>query len=178
LGEIVEIEITEKKENQLLNRTEIKFRVDHPGTPTPTRLEVKAQLATKLGVNEEVLVLEKIAGIYGRQSASGIARVYNSKEELEKLEPKYLLVRGLPKEEAEPAKKPEKEKPPKEKEKAPPKKHEEKEKPEKARHEKMEKETPPKEKQKAAPKKQEKEKPEKAKHEEKTKGETPPKEKR
>lgn len=167
----MEIEITEKKENQLLNRTEIKFRVDHPGTPTPTRPEVKAQLAAKLGINEEVLVLEKIAGIYGRQSASGIARVYNSKDELEKLEPKYLLIRGLPKEEAKPAKKPEKEKPPKEK--APPKKHEEKA--EKARHEETEKETPP-EKEKAAPKKQEK--PEKAKHEEKTKGETSPKEKR
>jgi small subunit ribosomal protein S24e len=108
------VEIAEKVENPLLRRTEIKFRVDHSGSPTPKRLDVRAQLASQLGVPEELIVIDKLASMYGRQMASGIARVYGSREWLEALEPKYLLMRGLPpesKEEAKPEEKPRAEKP-------------------------------------------------------------------
>jgi small subunit ribosomal protein S24e len=118
-GVMMKVEITEKVENPLLKRTEIKFKVDHSGSPTPKRLDVRAQLASQLGVPEERVVIDKLASMYGRQVASGIARVYASREELEGLEPKYLLKRGLPKEakeEAKPEEKP-KEKPEKPEEK-------------------------------------------------------------
>ena len=135
----MEVKVVEKNENQLLKRTEVRFEVDHSGTATPKRLDVRKQLADALGVPEEMVVIKKFATMHGRQVASGIARAYDSKERLEELEPKYLLERGLPKEE-KPAEKPP-EKPPKEgaKPKKPPKKAEkppekpkEKAKPEKA----------------------------------------------
>lgn len=94
----MKVEIVEKAENPLLKRTEIKFKVDHTGAPTPKRLEVQAQLAALLGISEELLVIGKLASTYGHQVASGIARAYSSREQLEELEPKHLLKRGLPKE--------------------------------------------------------------------------------
>jgi small subunit ribosomal protein S24e len=118
----MKVEIVEKFENPLFQRVEIKFKVDHAGEPTPKRLDVRAQVAAQLGVAEELVVVEKLAGAHGRQEASGIARAYNSKERLAALEPKYLLARGLskeakPKEESKvekpkkPEEKPEEEKP-------------------------------------------------------------------
>jgi len=98
IGIVMKVEIVEKSENPLFQRVEIKFKVDHAGGPTPKRLDVRAQVAAQLGVPQELVVIERLAGAHGRQEASGIARAYNSKERLAALEPKYLLARGLPKE--------------------------------------------------------------------------------
>jgi ribosomal protein S24E len=94
----MKVEIVEKSDNPLFQRVEIRFKVDHAGEPTPKRLDVRAQVAAQLGVSQELVVIEKLSGAYGKQEASGIARTYNSKERLAALEPKYLLARGLPKE--------------------------------------------------------------------------------
>jgi small subunit ribosomal protein S24e len=146
----LKIEISEKVENPLLQRTDIKFKVDHSLGPTPKRLDVRAQLAGQLGVPEEVVIIDKLASMYGRQVASGIARVYSSRKVLEDLEPKYLLQRGLPPEAKDKEKTEEKpkaeEKPkekPKEKEEKP---KEEKVKAEKPREEKHKEEKPKEEK--------------------------------
>ena len=125
----MKVEIVEKSENPLFQRVEIKFKVDHAGKPTPKRLDVRAQVAAQLGVSQELVVIDKLAGAYGKQEASGIARAYGSKERLVALEPKYLLVRGLPKEE----------KPKEESKVEKPKKPEEKPKEEKAEEKKQEK---------------------------------------
>jgi ribosomal protein S24E len=108
----MKVEIIEKAENPLFKRTEVKFKTDHAGGPTPKRLDVRAQLATQLGVAEELVVIEKLASTHGHQVASGIARAYSSREQLEGFEPKFLLQRGLPKES-----KPEVDKPPEKPEK-------------------------------------------------------------
>jgi len=161
----MKVEIIEKAENPLFKRTEVKFKADHAGEPTPKRLDVRAQLAVQLGVAEELVVIEKLASTHGRQVASGIARAYNSREQLEGLEPKYLLQRGLPKEA-----KPEAEKPPEKPEKP----KEEKAKPEKPKAEK-----PPEKVEKPKPEKppeKPKEEVEKPKEEKAEAKEKPPKE--
>jgi small subunit ribosomal protein S24e len=124
----MKVEIIERIENPLLQRTEIKFRVDHTGGPTPKRVDVCEQLAAQLGVPKELIVIEKLASMHGVQIASGIARTYSSREQLEELEPRYLLGRGLPKAKPEekPPEKPKVERP----EKKPPEKPPEKPKPE------------------------------------------------
>ena len=114
----MKVEIIEKTENPLFKRTEVKFKADHAGEPTPKRLDARAQLAAQLGVAEELIVIEKLASTHGRQVASGIARVYSSREQLEGLEPKFLLERDMPKEakaKAKPEEKPKVEKPPEKK---------------------------------------------------------------
>lgn len=142
----MKVEIIEKTENPLFKRTEVKFKVNHAGEPTPKRLDARAQLAAQLGVTEELIVIEKLASTYGRQVASGIARVYSSREQLEGLEPKFLLKRDMPKEakaEAKPEEKPKAEKPPEKKAEEPkeakPKEPKEGAKPEKPEQVKAEK---------------------------------------
>jgi len=97
----MKVELVKKSDNPLFNRTEVEFKVDHSGAPTPRRLEVRAQLASLLGSSEELLVIDKLASTHGRQMAAGIARLYGTHEQLEEMEPAYLLKRGLPKEAAE-----------------------------------------------------------------------------
>ena len=161
----MKVEIIEKTENPLFKRTEVKFRADHAGGPTPKRLDVRAQLAAQLGAAEELVVIEKLASTHGRQAASGIARAYSSREQLEEFEPKFLLQRGLPKEA-----KPEAEKPPEKAEKPkvekPPEKPKAEKPVEKPKEAKPEK---PKEAVKPEKPKEEAEKPEKAKPETKEK---------
>ncbi|MEM2874529.1 MAG: hypothetical protein QW567_00670 [Candidatus Hadarchaeales archaeon] len=95
----MKLEILEKVENRVLERTEIKFRVDHTGAPTPSRKELMAALSSALGVPEELITLERISGTHGSTSSRGSARIYPSREKLMKAEREYLLKRGLPKEE-------------------------------------------------------------------------------
>jgi small subunit ribosomal protein S24e len=95
----MELEIEEIVENPLLQRKELRFRVKHPGAPTPRRVEVKAKLAEALGVGQEVIAIEKITSLHGKAESSGIARVYKTEEILKSLEPKYLLEREKPPEE-------------------------------------------------------------------------------
>ena len=125
----MKVEIVKKSENPLLKRTELEFTVDHAGSATPKRLEVRAQLASLLQLPEDVLVIDTLKSTHGLQKAFGRARTYGSREQLEALESKYLLERGVPK-------KPKEEKPD---EKAPEKPKEAKpaeKKPEKAKEEK------------------------------------------
>ncbi len=95
----MKVEIVQKNENPLLKRTELKFNVTHESSPTPKRVEVKAGIASELNVPEELVVIEKISSLHGKNESSGIARVYATKESLESMEPQYLIKRGAPKEE-------------------------------------------------------------------------------
>ncbi|MFN4133419.1 MAG: 30S ribosomal protein S24e [Candidatus Hadarchaeales archaeon] len=100
------IEIVERRENPLLERSELRLRILHLGAPTPGRLDVRRELASILGVPEEVIAIEKLAGLPKRCETIGIARVYTSKEKMEPTELKHLLSRGMPKEKPETAEKP------------------------------------------------------------------------
>lgn len=97
----MELKVTEKTENPLLERKKIKFDAEHSNAPTPSRPEVSKELSSALGVPEELIVIEKLATPHGRQTASGIARVYESEDRLEEFEPKHLIKRAEVSEERE-----------------------------------------------------------------------------
>lgn len=89
----MEVKITEKNENPLTEREEIKFEIEHKNAPTPSRAEVVEELSSELEVPEKLIVVEKIATPHGRYIASGKGRIYESEERLEELEPKHLTRR-------------------------------------------------------------------------------------
>jgi small subunit ribosomal protein S24e len=93
----MEIEIVQDRENPLLERREIEFRVSHPNAPTPRRVEVLDALSKKLGVDPNLIVIRRISTLHGRTYSSGLAHVYRRLETLLSIEPKYLLERGKPK---------------------------------------------------------------------------------
>ena len=90
----MELEIIEKRENPLLNRTEVKFRVKHQGEKTPERELVKSDLAEMLKVNKSLVIIDYIRPSFGMAVSSGYAKIYKSVEDAKKIEPSYILKRN------------------------------------------------------------------------------------
>jgi len=182
----MKIKIEEKTENPLLNRQDITFQVDHSGSATPPRSDVRAKLAAMLNCKEDQLYITKLDGQYGQSATLGYAHLYPSKEVAVTHEQSHIIKRHpaeeaapsppkepaapAPEEKKEEAKKPSKEEPaktpPKESAK-PPMKEEKKGTPTQDKSKKEES--------KAAPQKEEKSKKEKPSEEKPDKG---PKEKK
>ena len=102
----MEIKIMAAKENPLLKRKEVNFRVEHgPQGKTPPRLEVKKALAAELKISEELVFVEKMQTMTGTSTAVGVANAYETTEQAKLIEPAYIIKRNSPpekpKEEAE-----------------------------------------------------------------------------
>lgn len=89
----MEIIINSKKENQLLEREEITFTVNHDLKGTPSREEIRNKLAALLNVDIQKLFIEKVETDYGAAKSKGIANVYKSQERALLIEPKYIVKR-------------------------------------------------------------------------------------
>jgi small subunit ribosomal protein S24e len=127
----MEIEIQSKNENLLLGRTEVRFLISHEGEGTPKRELVRSELAEKLSVKKETIMIDMMRSSFGVRKTVGYAKVYKSIEDAKAGEADPILKRnGLgtkkkPKKEAKKEGEEKKEAAPKEK----PQKAEPKEKP-------------------------------------------------
>ena len=89
----MKIKIEDKIDNPLLNRQDIHFTVEHPGTATPLRLDVRAKLVAMLNCKEEELFITKLSGLYGQATVKGLAHLYPSKEAALAHEQAYIIKR-------------------------------------------------------------------------------------
>jgi small subunit ribosomal protein S24e len=90
----MKMEIKEKKENPLFKRTEIRFVIDHTGESTPTKAAVVDEIAKQMKVKKDAIVLNSVSTVYGGGLSKGYAKVYESKEAAQSIEPDYLLKRN------------------------------------------------------------------------------------
>jgi small subunit ribosomal protein S24e len=90
----MEIEIDSKKNNPLLNRTEIYFTVKHLGEKTPNREIIRAEIADKINVKKEDVIVDSIHTTFGIQQITGYAKVYTSSDKTKSLERKHILIRN------------------------------------------------------------------------------------
>ncbi len=81
----MKLEITEKKDNPLLSRIDIKASLEYEAT-TPSNDQVKSEIAKKLSVDPSLIVMKQIKTYYGFRKADVIACAYSKKEELLKIE--------------------------------------------------------------------------------------------
>lgn len=91
----MEIQIIKDKTNSLLNRREISLRVKDKATPS--RIEVKGKLAALLNSKPELIVIEHLDTIYGKQELMGTACIYQAEERLKQLAHQHLVARDAPK---------------------------------------------------------------------------------
>ena len=82
---IMKIEITEKNENVLLERTDLKGTVDFEGV-TPSNNEVAAAIASNLGVEQGLIVVKGIYTQFSKQNGTFNAVAYKNVAALEKTE--------------------------------------------------------------------------------------------
>ncbi|MHA1820019.1 MAG: 30S ribosomal protein S24e [Promethearchaeota archaeon] len=97
------IEIIDIKDNPLIKRKEIRFRVEHPTSGTPNRYEIKQKLAALNTVDDNLVFVKKLKTIFGSRHVIGRANIYLDKEYAEKFEPNYIKIRNLPKDQREEA---------------------------------------------------------------------------
>ncbi len=94
----MEIEIVSKKENILLDRTEVKFKAVHPKEGTPQREAVRDKLVGLLKASKERVIVDAMDSEFGKTETVGYAKVYKTKEAAMKYEREEILVRNKLKE--------------------------------------------------------------------------------
>jgi len=128
----MEIEIKEKRENNLLERTEVDAVVSFDGA-TPQTQQVRELLVQKLGCNPDLMVIRKSDPKFGETKVSLLVHIYKTPDRMKKVEEAYVIKRNnlyeepkkeedkpkedaAPKEEAKPEEKKEEPKPEEKKE--------------------------------------------------------------
>ena len=87
----MEINVTQKTENPLLDRTDIQFDCTYQGESTPKVLEVKNRLVAVLDVDKNLLVVDKLKPQFGEGKAKGYAKLYDSAQSLSNIEREHVI---------------------------------------------------------------------------------------
>ncbi len=90
----MEIEITNKRENALLKRTEVYFKVEHPREKTPKRDAVRGKVAEALKVPRELVVIDYMRSEYGMPVTVGYAKAYKTVDDLKSVEREHIKKRN------------------------------------------------------------------------------------
>ncbi len=90
----MDIEVTSRKDNRLLNRTEVELKVKHSNSPTPKRDEVRDAIAKSLGVGKDGVVIDNMKSSFGSHETFVFAKAYPDKETAIRSENKHILVRN------------------------------------------------------------------------------------
>ncbi len=87
----MEISIVEERENAVLKRKEVRFKVEFEGA-TPSRKDVKEKLCHQLKAKPELVIVDELGQRYGLNEASGYAKIYSDADAL-KVELKHNIRR-------------------------------------------------------------------------------------
>ncbi len=91
----MELQIIKDKINPQLKRREASIKIISKGTPS--RIEVRNKLAALANSKPELIVIERLDGVFGKQEVWGEASIYESEDRLKQLAHRHLLARGVPK---------------------------------------------------------------------------------
>ncbi len=96
----MQIEILQEKENLLLHRKEISFRIAHPKSPTPKRAEIREKIVAKFDAKKEASYIVKMKKPVGKSEITGVIHIYADPAVAKKIEPQHIIFRndGKPKE--------------------------------------------------------------------------------
>ena len=92
----MEIEITEEKENQLLGRKEVRFKLKHEAEgASPSREEARNALIKALKCSSNLLVIDKMGTEFGKRETVGYAKVYKGEDRLKEIEREHIIKRNF-----------------------------------------------------------------------------------
>ena len=92
----MELEIVSKKDNPLLDRTELEVLAHHTGKPTPTRDEVREQVAAAMKAKKDVVLVDHMESTFGKGVTRGYVKVYKTKEAAMAIERGHIKIRNEP----------------------------------------------------------------------------------
>ena len=94
----MEIEITEERENRLLGRKEIFFRLCHQEErekTSPSRPQARDALIKKLRCDPNLLVIDRMRTEFGKRETVGYAKIYESEDRLREIEREHIIKRNF-----------------------------------------------------------------------------------
>ncbi len=92
---IMELQIIKDTTNPLLKRRDISIRIKNK--ITPTRIEVKNKMAALLNSKPELIVIDHMDAVFGKQETIGTAYIYQDETRLKQLAHQHLIARDAPK---------------------------------------------------------------------------------
>ena len=90
----MEVEIISKKENPVIDRLELNFKVTHPKETTPKRKDVRDEIASLLKVQKDRIVIDHMDTEFGKPETIGYAKIYKSKDDAVQIETEAILKRN------------------------------------------------------------------------------------
>lgn len=90
----MEAEIVDRKENPMLKRVEIQFKIVHYGESTPPRDTIKEEIAKLAKAPKDRVVIDHVNSQFGKPHSLGYAKIYDSKEDALEFERKHILGRN------------------------------------------------------------------------------------
>ncbi len=90
----MELKILEQRPNPLMKRTEYRFEIFHAEAPTPSRDEVRAELAKATNAPKERVIVERLNARYGVARSRGEAAIYENSDAAKSIAQEHLLVRN------------------------------------------------------------------------------------
>jgi len=90
----MDVEILSQRENPLLQRKEVKFRVVYAGAGSPGRQDVRNKLIAMLDAQKDLTILDYMKPEFGRQASRGYVKIYENALAM-KVEPKHQLKRNF-----------------------------------------------------------------------------------
>jgi small subunit ribosomal protein S24e len=94
----MEVEVVSRKENPLLGRIEIQFKIAHSKEQTPRRNDVRDAIANLVNSKKDRVIVDHMQTVFGKSETVGYAKVYDSSEAAIKIESDHILVRNKLKE--------------------------------------------------------------------------------
>lgn len=91
---MTELKIDATRDNKLLKRKEIKYRVLFGKQATPTREQIRDLLAKNLGAKKELVIVDRNIQQSGKHELHGYSKVYDDRDSAMLYEPDYELYRN------------------------------------------------------------------------------------
>jgi small subunit ribosomal protein S24e len=96
----MEIKILEERPNPLMHRHEYRFEVAHPTAASPTRDQVRGELAKIVKAPKDRVIVERMHARFGTAVTRGDALVYETADAAKSTTREHILVRNGLKERA------------------------------------------------------------------------------
>jgi small subunit ribosomal protein S24e len=94
----MDIVVVSKRDNVLLGRTEVRFRIVHSKEKTPDRDSVREKLAAIMNEKKETVIIDSMRSQFGKPESLGYAKIYKTKDKAMRVERDRTLVRNKLKE--------------------------------------------------------------------------------
>ncbi len=89
----MKIEILEEKENPLLERKEVTFKLIPEGGGEPYE-KVRERIAAMMDIDENTFVIQSMKSRFGKNEYRGFLKVYKNEEKMRHVEENHVLKRN------------------------------------------------------------------------------------